>query len=1097
MPTVRPPFRLDEVRNSFAPAYWARGQAYYDRGRVLEVRVDADGTQIHAFVAGSDKAPYRVGLVARARNGRWLIEGTCTCPIGYNCKHVVAALFRALDPYANAQATAVEPLPRDKADGAVDLWLEKLSETARRVGAPPGRGNDEFVMYVVDVREYGFTPRVVVEPYVVRRRVSGEVGKPRSYTMYTLAESTAGFVQAVDVVIGRLATAAERSYGNELRRAELLEALLRAAISTGRCHWREAKNPAIALGAARTGEIAWQLGSDGRQRPVLAGGDGKVALLPAVPVWYLDTTTWEAGPIDLGVPAQIASTLLHAPALAPVHASRLRRVWERELAPFAVEPPSVEVGEDVLADDPVPCLLIRTRTVQAVWRRADEYDVAVLAFDYGGTVVDPLDFREEFRSVADDHVKRWPRRFAFERTAEERLKSLGLEAFLLDEEMTLTEFALPPKGGEARWARFLDRVVPQLREEGWRVEVDPRFRHRVVRADSPWSADLVENENHWFELDLGTEIGGHRISLLPVVVEALRRLPRDRSESPLAALENGEPLYAPLPDGTFVVLPADRLKIVLATLVELYDADPLSANGALPVTLAQAAHLDDLEESLHLQGRGGERLRALARSLREFSGLAEVRVPRGFATTLRPYQQTGLNWLQFLRAHDLGGILADDMGLGKTVQALAHILVEKRAGRLGHPSLIVAPTSVLPNWASECRRFARGLRVLTLHGPHRAENVPEIERADIVLTSYPLLVRDAEMLLERRWEIVVLDEAQAIKNPQAKATKIAWRLDAAQRLALTGTPIENHLDELWSILTFAMPGLLGDRKRFTRVFRTPIEKHADRERSAVLAARVRPFVLRRTKSQVEEQLPEKTEIVQRIELGGEQRDLYEAVRLAMHERVAREVGQRGLSRSRIVVLDALLKLRQVCCDPRLVKLASARGVRGSAKLELLLEMLPELIEEGRRVLLFSQFTSMLDLIVPEVRALAIPFVELRGDTTDRATPVRRFQEREVPLFLISLKAGGTGLNLTAADTVIHYDPWWNPAVERQATDRAHRIGQERHVFVYKLVTVGTVEERILEMQSRKAALADVLFEARRDPGKPFDAADLEMLFAPL
>jgi SNF2 family DNA or RNA helicase len=347
------------------------------------------------------------------------------------------------------------------------------------------------------------------------------------------------------------------------------------------------------------------------------------------------------------------------------------------------------------------------------------------------------------------------------------------------------------------------------------------------------------------------------------------------------------------------------------------------------------------------------------------------------------------------------------------------------------------------------------------------------------------------------WHLAVLDEAQAIKNAAAKVTTLVCKLDARHRLCLTGTPVENHLGELWSQFAFLMPGLLGDAKRFGRVFRTPIEKRNDSERRAVLAGRLKPFLLRRTKDLVARELPPKTEIVSPLELAGPQRDLYETVRLAMHDKVRQEIAAKGLARSRIVILDALLKLRQVCCDPRLVKLRAARKVGASAKIEHLMQIVPPLIEEGRRILLFSQFTSMLDLIRPELERLGIDYVEIRGDTRDRATPVKRFQSGEAPLFLISLRAGGTGLNLTAADTVIHYDPWWNPAVEDQATDRAHRIGQDKAVFVYKLVVRGTVEERMLELQGRKRALAAGIYGEREADGPAFDAADLEHLFEPL
>ncbi len=593
-------------------------------------------------------------------------------------------------------------------------------------------------------------------------------------------------------------------------------------------------------------------------------------------------------------------------------------------------------------------------------------------------------------------------------------------------------------------------------------------------------------------------MNGERIPLLPVLTSLMQRM-RSLGAADLDALAQNGTVFGALPDGRLVALPLDRTQTILTTLIELYHPESLSADGRLEISAGEGVALAAIEAATQLRWLGGERLRALAERLKAFAGIEPVAPPAGLATQLRAYQQTGLDWLQFLRAFDLGGILADDMGLGKTVQALAHILVEKREGRLDRPCLVVCPTSVVPNWVAEAERLAPELRVLSLHGADRAQRFDDIANSDIVLTTYALLPRDADRLLPIPWHIVVLDEAQAIKNAAAKATQLVCRLDARHRLCLTGTPIENHLGELWSQFAFLMPGLLGDAKRFGRVFRNPIEKRQDGERRAVLASRIKPFLLRRTKALVAPELPPKSEIVSPLELSGAQRDLYETVRLSMHEKVRHEIAAKGFGRSRIVILDALLKLRQVCCDPRLVKLTAARavGANASAKLAHLLETLPPLVEDGRRILLFSQFTSMLDLIKPELTRLGIDFVEIRGDTVDRAAPVRRFQKGGVPLFLISLKAGGTGLNLTAADTVIHYDPWWNPAVEDQATDRAHRIGQDKAVFVYKLVAKGTVEERMLALQARKRALAAGVLEEHDATGPLFEAGDIERLFEPI
>jgi SNF2 family DNA or RNA helicase len=476
------------------------------------------------------------------------------------------------------------------------------------------------------------------------------------------------------------------------------------------------------------------------------------------------------------------------------------------------------------------------------------------------------------------------------------------------------------------------------------------------------------------------------------------------------------------------------------------------------------------------------------------------------------------------------------MGLGKTVQTIAHIALEIEQARLSKPVLIVAPVSALGNWQHEFARFAPGLSVHIWHGAQRRRSRPKLSEVQVIITAYPLLLIDSEVLLARDFGLVILDEAQMIKNPGAKVAQMARALRAECRLCLSGTPVENHLGELWSLFEFAQPGLLGDERHFQRHYRTPIERNGDRGRAEALSARLAPFLLRRTKDSVAKELPPKVEIVESITLDEKQRDFYDGVRLAMHQRIQEVVRQQGLARSQITILDALLKLRQVCCDPRLVNTGAGEGqrdevvddgerhfrrdevggggqgrgrrdeVRGegegrgdrapSAKLEWLATVLPELVAEGRRILLFSQFTSMLRLIESLVTQLAIPYCLLTGETMDRTAVVERFQSGVVPLFLISLKAGGTALNLTAADTVIHYDPWWNPAVEAQATDRAHRIGQTKSVFVYKLIAENTVEERMLQLQADKRALAGRLYTDKSASPTALGAEDLEMLFAP-
>jgi SNF2 family DNA or RNA helicase len=647
---------------------------------------------------------------------------------------------------------------------------------------------------------------------------------------------------------------------------------------------------------------------------------------------------------------------------------------------------------------------------------------------------------------------------------------------------------------DAAWLTFMLETVPALRAEGWEVVVEDGFSYRLVAADDWYVQMDTDAQRDWFDLRLGVAVDGRPVNLLPALVDYLQSA-FDHGDASCRRI--GEQLLIRLDDGRYLPIPLERMRRIADSLVELFEHDALNKQRALSLPVAQASRLAQLTRELQvpaLRSNDADFLAAIE-DLKNFPGIEPLAAPAGFEATLRPYQQEGLAWLQFLRRYRFGGILADDMGLGKTVQTLAHLALERQQGRLNRPALIVAPVSVIGNWQKEIRRFAPELRLLVLHGSKRRELFASMDRADVVVTGYPQLQLDSEALLAREFSFLILDEAQTIKNPRAKVSQVARTLRAERRLCLTGTPMENHLGELWSLFDFLQPGLLGDERQFQHQYRGPIEKNGDSRRAQALTRRIAPFILRRTKDTVAKDLPAKTQIVESIVLDEQQRDFYDGIRLAMHQRVRDAIQQQGLARSQITVLDALLKLRQACCDPRLTGAVDASTVP-SAKMEWLLTVLPELAQEGRRILLFSQFTSMLELIEAAVTELGIPYLVLTGSTRDRTPLVERFQAGAVPLFLISLKAGGTGLNLTAADTVIHFDPWWNPAAEAQATDRAHRIGQDKPVFVYKLIAQNTVEERIMRLQEAKQALANQLYTEANAAPLQLSAADLESLFAP-
>jgi non-specific serine/threonine protein kinase len=485
---------------------------------------------------------------------------------------------------------------------------------------------------------------------------------------------------------------------------------------------------------------------------------------------------------------------------------------------------------------------------------------------------------------------------------------------------------------------------------------------------------------------------------------------------------------------------------------------------------------------------------ALREKIHTFKEITLIEPPQGLNATLRGYQQQGLSYLNFLREYGFGGILADEMGLGKTIQTLSFIQYMVETGRTG-PNLIVVPTSVLPNWDREAEKFVPGLRRLIIYGTRRENMFSHISESDLVITTYALLRRDLEELQEHEFNSLILDEAQNIKNPNTITARSVRKINAGLRICLSGTPIENNLFELWSLFEFLMPGFLGSQHSFQRGIIKPI-KDGDPETLEYLRTRVKPFILRRTKSEVAKDLPPKVENVYYCALAEEQQELYGALAKKLKDQVMADVDEKGIAKSQMSILDALLKLRQICCHPRLLKLDMPGLTTNlpSGKFDAFKDMITDIVEEGHKVLVFSQFVQMLHIIRSWLQINDMPFCYLDGTSKDRFDQVDRFNDSpDIPIFLISLKAGGTGLNLTSADYVIHYDPWWNPAVENQATDRAHRIGQKNQVFAYKMICQNTVEEKILKLQDMKRGVADAIIPGQ-DSWKSLTRDDLEMLF---
>jgi superfamily II DNA or RNA helicase len=1151
------------------------------------------GATLSGDVQGSRPQPYRTRVHFRTDGGSPWAQGDCSCPVGRDCKHVAALLLAELDYHDEMDhITQVEdddgtqrpgafsarpmlppgaprlPSPASSPGVRPELvsWLERFrARAADAAGAAADKaaarkadaGCGETLAYRLTWSSFHLRHEVVL--HRARCDANGvivEVGQSWGDVEAALLKQPR-FVSDQDLSIlrGLWLGRSREDFGQFVLRGTSGAETLQKLIATGRlfCDFKTAPGHAgptpLTRAADRPGSIEWEPLADERLRPVLRTEPRASMVLPTEPVWYVDGIANEAGIVPLSLPFQQLPDYLAMPPISLAEAPLVASVL-REIAPELPLPPTHDAPAIRVIDvDPVPVLLLNShgpaatakgaakaaKAAKAAERKPTAIELAAVSFDYDGVSIN-ADSSVTLVPLPGGDVIHIRRRYDAEKKRLLELRKTGLQkvptrSVHASRLAPDTMLGLPDADA---WSEFVNDAVPELVAKGWRVTMAPEFRYNVIEIDAI-DGTARQAGDGWFDLEMGIRVGERNVRLEPLLADLFRRDRRWLSGA-LESIGDSEPIELKTEENKRLRLRADRLKPVVRVLVDLFDSlgGALADGAPLRVAALDAGRLDALNDTGRWQFSGDASIRELARRLQAGPGLREVPLPRGLTAELRGYQQQGLNWMQFLREQELAGVLADDMGLGKTVQTLAHILAEKEAGRLTRPALIVVPTTLVHNWREEARRFAPALKVLVLNGPQRKERFEQIGEHELILTTYALLWRDQKVLAEHDYHLLILDEAQYVKNASTKAAQAIRGLRARHRLCLTGTPLENHLGELWSQFDFLLPGFLGSQKDFTRRWRNPIEKNGDDVRRALLARRIRPFMLRRRKDEVAKELPPKTTIVCPVDLEGAQRDLYETVRTAMQAKVRAAVSAQGLARSHIVVLDALLKLRQVCCDPRLVRTHGARGEsvdaggpladssanssatsRGdapkpekdkpakgersmrSAKLDLLLSMLPELIEEGRRVLLFSQFTGMLALIAGALDEAAIPYVMLTGDTTDRVTPVERFQRGEVPLFLISLKAGGVGLNLTAADTVIHYDPWWNPAAENQATDRAHRLGQDKPVFVYKLIAAGSIEEKIVALQEQKAGLADSILSEDAAGATKFSDDDLDALFAPM
>ena len=1099
-----------------------RGRIYARRKAVEDLVAKDDWATAQITVRNADE-PYRMKI---ALDDEHKVVSSCTCP-GFrgptgHCKHIAAVLVSLRDrerparPKGQAQQQPQRKKKKKDNNGAdavhvpqtVSVGGKRRRSRRRRRGA--GDGSKIEVLSGRDLTgprtedrgtlEAWLPADVLPQPYDFEYRLTV---RSASIAVTAVLAGTRSAVNIVDALASFNAIApSERP---------LLRAMARHPVrgqpATAELRGEDASEFLAMLESRRVliEPQSMELRFDQtRLKPVveldLAGGEAvrirvtftaggrpfalsKGAWFEGTPGYHIDVEEGIARKIVDAVTPAWHQRLSRSPTLvAPL--DELPRLLSdfipRAAASLGAELPDLNSVADLIDAQPSISLQVDGDIVGAIARLKVSYDEQEFPIPPSG-FPSPLAFLPPLRPGGRPRVVR--RDVGAEMTGVQLLMNLGFE---VDE----SGDAMEVRGDQA--IAFWTEGIGTLPED-WDRYIPDDLVDVTIRNTSVSPQMRVSSGVDWMSLNMTFDAGG-------VVV--------DETELRMC-LEKGRRLVQ-LSDGTFAPVDPEEVGEVLARLAEI---EATSGGENAKLSLSQAGRVQDLL-SLVSRQKVTPKAKDLFGKLADIGDIPNVAKPRALKAKLRDYQKKGFNWLVFIHNLGSGGILADDMGLGKTLQAIALILwnrsqtkaaATKAASKSkstkkkkvnGRPTLVIAPTSVVPNWQREIEKFAPGLKTLLWQGPNRFVHEDEIDNVDVVISSYALLRRDEEFLQSKQFRYLILDEAQHIKNPMSATAKAAKRIGSDRRLAMTGTPIENRLSEFWSIIDFVSPGLLGDLKTFEENVARPIDR-GDQKAADKLRKTIQPFVLRRTKVEVAPELPAKIQQEIVVPLADEQQQLYSQILREVRKSVYSEVEKKGVAKVQIQILAALTRLRQVACDPRLMKIEGAEwDDNTSGKLAALREIVAEAKAGGHRVLIFSQFVTMLKLIRDAMDEDGVTYEYLDGSTKNRLEKVDNFNDNEdTTAFLISLKAGGTGLNLTGADTVIHFDPWWNPAVEDQATDRAHRIGQTRTVNVYRLIAKGTVEEKILELSAKKRALMENVLSTEGSPLKGLTKADIDDLFS--
>ncbi len=1043
---------VKDLKNRVPDIIFKQGMEYFKDGRVKIKQWD--NLSITATVQGT--YPYLVRLMADERS----FDATCTCPYNYICKHAVAAALKVID----------EQRSREEDDSKeIGNWREYFDKliTIQQVDSDFSQEVRWKLLYIIHILENYWN----IKPVKVYMKKDGTYGRIQEPSFNELSEQNV-FRTSGDLIAISYLERIQSQQSSVYYRGRLETSYLNFGLDAGqlfnllRTSELHIKNEDGSIGTRiRFGRKPWKLvfklieredhyifqpyfSRDDEELPITR----ETKILTTNPIWFYRDGKLHYSNFPLRY--SYIKSFIDENSDIMVNKEEYQTFISDYLAklpifPYVEFPPDIAVKE--ITEISGKRLYIEEMDDQLVVSLSILYDDIEIPFSQAND--QPLHYDTKSKEIMRVHR---------DREAENAIRFRILQSNILED---------TPGLFYATFEEALDWLfdeLPKLAEEGFEIMGEENLvRFKVKRAKANFDVN-ISSETDWFDIEMTLEFDG-----VPVSLEELKRALRKNKK------------FVKLRDGSIARLPQkliEKFNYIL-NFGKVEDDSVRFANHHLTFIDRLLADADQKKMDSLSQEKLGK--------LETFETIENYPLPGNFRGNLRDYQRAGFDWMNFLKDFSFGGILADDMGLGKTIQALIMLQSEINQDQKSS-NLIVAPTSVIFNWVREIEKFTPQIKYLVHYGTRRSKDIRRMRRYPLVLTTYGHLRRDINFLKEINFNYAILDESQNVKNPGSETSKAVRLINAKNRLALTGTPVENNTMDLWSQFAFINPGLLGEQAFFRDNFMKPIEKEQNVQVATELKKLIFPFILRRTKEDVAKELPEKVENIVYSPMSEEQQKLYNNWRHSYRDHIQKEIENKGLDKSKFKVLEGLTRLRQIACHPELVE---SRYVDNVGKFEALIEMVEEIISEKHKVLIFSQFVKMLHIIRRHLDGNNIPYSYLDGTTKDRETPVNEFQENDdIRIFLISLKAGGTGLNLTAADYVVHYDPWWNPAVEMQATDRAYRIGQTRKVFAYKLISKDSVEEKIVRLQNKKRDLVDSLITTEEAFFKSLSKEDILDLF---